>query len=151
MAISPGPVNVTTTREGRRIVFGFTLAANELAVGTVTNKICDLPAGARVLHAALCVETAATNASGNTVAKVQTDEGSPTILLGDTQINLEATGYVDSYTAAGSGGPTSAVTARKKMPAKQAVNLVVTITTAAVTGAPSGFIVLEIADDDLSS
>lgn len=151
MTITPGPLNVTPYREGRRVVFGFNQGASELATGTYTQKICDLPAGARVVYAALCIETAAVNGSGTTVAVVQTDEGSPTNILGSTAINLETLAFIDSYTAAGSGGPTSAITCRKKMPAKQAVNLVITIATAAATGGASGFIVLEIADDDLSS
>lgn len=148
MPITGGALNVTSYRHGKRVVFGF--SALDLAAGTYLYDLCSLQAGARVLHAALGREVQATG-TGTGVLSVVTDEGTPTVLLGSTAIDAKAAvGYVDSYTAAGSGGPASVILGRKRMPAAQKVQLKLVVGAGDLTLSSSGFIVLEIGEEDLN-
>ncbi len=148
MPITGGALNVTPYRHVREVCFAF--GGNDLAAATYLYDIADLPAGSRVVFASLLVEVAATGTGTNTLA-VQTNEGTPTVLLGDTPVNGKAQGYVSSFTAAVSGGPTSAITARKKMPARQKIQLKSIVGAGDNTLSASGIITLGIVDEDLSA
>jgi len=129
------------------------LPTHPLTVGTHVLPLVDLPKGTRIVAADLVIETAAVNASGTTVAKIRTSEASPTTILGDTSINLEASApaHYNLATAAGSGGPTSQATARKKMADARVLNYEVTIATAAATGAAVGVLILELVREDYAA
>lgn len=150
MGISNGAFSPTPYRHAKRLAFAFEHAA-DLTAGTYTYKVIDLPAGARLTDVSMLVEVAAVNGSGTTVASIKTDEGSPTVLLGSTAINLETQAFYNFAVPAGSGGPASAITCRKKMPAKQAINLEIVIATATAASGATGIITIEYVDEDQSA
>lgn len=135
-------------REARRHIFPFT---SELAQGAILQyQIASIPNGARVLYAAFAVEVAGVGVGATATGFIIHQDF--TVILGATQMDLMTTGFYDTYTAAGSGGPTSVVTARKKVVAAGApvspIYWVYTISGADLTSPASGFLLLDIADED---
>ena len=146
--VSNGQFCPTAYRHARIMPFVFDHA---LVVGTYLYPIIDIPAGARLFDVGLTVETAATNGSGTTVASIETSEGTPLVVLGSTAINLESTGHYNFATAAGSGGPASVVTCRRKFAARATLNLKVVIATADATVSAAGLIYVGFFDENLSA
>jgi len=130
-------------REARQQVFPFT---TETAVGLYSYPIFTLPAGARILQATLLVEVAGVGGGATSTGLIVHQD--LTVILGATPIDLKATGLYDFSTAAGSGGPTSVVTARKKSATPTLVSWINTIASAPLTVPASGILILKIADED---
>ncbi len=146
--VSNGGFCPTPYRNSRLMCFAFDHA---LAQGTYLYPIIEIPSSARLTQVGLLIETAATNGSGTTVASIETSEGTPLVVLGSTAINLEATGFYDFYTAAGSGGPASAVTCRRRFSARYTLNFKVVIATADATVSAAGIIYVGLIDENLSA